>query len=156
MLRRLYIFIWQNWRQRKGKAEHWQVSAFSLAWLSFFLLIRLINRRNGTVQVCGQAGVDSLAKPGTIWYIGDIKKNPPTGSTWMSKLISHHQTEGYLTSGTDEWNDKQGENKEKKSKWLCNNLGSEQREVPGLTYSDKEFQDFDTKNPLKFNKNERK
>ncbi len=30
-------------------------------------------------------------------------------------------------------NDKQGKNKEKVKNGLCNNLGSEQREVPGLT-----------------------
>ncbi len=45
-----------------------------------------------------------------------------------SKLSQLYRIEGYLTSGTDELNDKQGKIK-KKSKWLCN-LGPEQREVP--------------------------
>ncbi len=36
---------------------------------------------------------------------------------------------------------------------LCNNLGSEQREVPRFKpTATREFHDFDTKNPLKFNK----
>ncbi len=44
----------------------------------------------------------------------------------------------------DELNDKQVGKIKKKSKWLCNNLGSE-REVPRFKpYSDKEFRDFDT------------
>ncbi len=47
----------------------------------------------------------------------------------------------------DELNDKQGKNKEKKSKWLCNNLGSEQRGPP-VCPSDKEFRDFDTQKPF--------
>ncbi len=38
----------------------------------------------------------------------------------------------------------------KKSKWLCNNLGSEQRE--GLNLQRQGSFDFDTKNPLKLTK----
>ncbi len=57
----------------------------------------------------------------TIWYNGDIKKN---GSTWIQTISQLYQTEGYLTSSTDELNDKQRKNKEKSQNGLCNNLGS--------------------------------
>ncbi len=57
------------------------------------------------------------------------------------------QTEGYLTSEMDELNDKQGKNKEK-VKMVVTNSGGPNSEVPGLAYSDKEFRDFDTKNPF--------
>ncbi len=83
------------------------------------------------VQSAARGQVDSLAKP-ERYGNGDIQTRANGSRPECSKLISQlYQTEGYLTLCTDELNGKQGKNKEKKSRTDVN-LGSEQREVPGL------------------------
>ncbi len=73
----------------------------------------------------GQAG-GTTGKTRTIWYNGDIKKNPRQRvRPECSKHISIISDRRLLTSGTDELNDKQGKKIKKKSQNGCvlNNLG---------------------------------
>ncbi len=74
-----------------------------------------------------------------------------------SKLISIISDRRLFDNGTDELSDKQGKNKEKKkSKWLCNNLGSKTTRSQFKPTTLKGFRDLTPQNPLKFNKNEKK
>ncbi len=88
-----------------------------------------------------------LAGHRTLWYNGDIKKNPPT-RVRDHEMFKHISI--ILTSGTNELNDKQkGKNKKKKkSKIVYINNPEGPIEVPGLSFGDKEFRDFDAKNPF--------
>ncbi len=120
---------WQNQRQKKkAKAEH---PAVHLTAFDYRAVVNKADER--TVQRPAVKLTGQLGKTRTIWYNGDIKKNPRANRFDLNIInlyLNYNQTEGLLTSGADELNDKQGKNKKKKSKWLCNNLGSRQREVP--------------------------
>ncbi len=107
------------------KKKRWMSTMMHLSLL--LSLIRSANRR--TTSACSQAGRTAW-QTRTLWYNGDIKKKNPRQQFRPEKCSKHisiiSDRRIYLTSSTNELNDKQGKKiKKKKSKWLCNShLGS--------------------------------
>ncbi len=113
----------------KKRARPSTASAFSLLLIVFDKVGKWT--RTNRPEARGQAG-GTAYKTERYGIMGNIKKTRANGSTWnvLNLYLNYIRTEDYLTSGTDELNDKQGKIKKKSQNGCGNNLGSE-REVPG-------------------------
>ncbi len=106
-------------KERRNWAEHRE-------WLLIVLMVA--KRRLGTIQRPAVKRRDSEKKTRTLWYNGDIRKTRANGFDLnISKHYQNYSQTERLFDKRYGWIKRQTreKNKEKKkSKWLCNNLGS--------------------------------